>query len=223
MRRFLNILVFGVLLSIVAVLILQLHVKRTSREAIKTDMTQLEEAYTGIVLGASIKPDKSLSLILQDRVDAALLAYKNKKFKKFLLSGDHGKENYDEVNAMKNYLNNKGVPDEDIFLDHAGFDTYDTMFRARDVFHVTDAIVFTQKFHLPRAVYLGKNMGLNIQGFVADQHEYPGNSHFARREWLANIKAWMELNIEKSPAYSGKVIPITGDSKLSHDKGSVRN
>jgi SanA protein len=219
MRRFLNILVFGVLLAVVAVLILQLHVKRTSREAIKTDMAQLEIAYTGIVLGASIKPDKSLSLILQDRVDAALLAYENKKFKKFLLSGDHGEENYDEVNAMKNYLNNKGVPDKDIFLDHAGFDTYDTMFRARDVFKVSDAIVFTQEFHLPRAVYLGKNMGLDIQGFVADRHEYPSNSHFARREWLANIKAWMELNIEKSPTYSGKVIPITGDSKPSHDKG----
>jgi SanA protein len=182
-------------------------------------MAQLEIAYTGIVLGASIKPDKSLSLILQDRVDAALLAYENKKFKKFLLSGDHGEENYDEVNAMKNYLNNKGVPDKDIFLDHAGFDTYDTMFRARDVFKVSDAIVFTQEFHLPRAVYLGKNMGLDIQGFVADRHEYPSNSHFARREWLANIKAWMELNIEKAPTYSGKVIPITGDSKASHDKG----
>jgi SanA protein len=182
-------------------------------------MTELEKAYTGIVLGASIKPDKSLSLILQDRVDAALLAYENKKFQKFLLSGDHGEENYDEVNAMKNYLNNKGVPDEDIFLDHAGFDTYDTMFRARDVFKVSDAIVFTQEFHLPRAVYLGKNMGLDIQGFVADRRKYPGNSHFARREWLANIKAWIELNIEKSPTYSGKVIPITGDSKPSHDKG----
>jgi SanA protein len=218
MRRFLNILVFGVLLAVVAILTLQLHVKRTSREAIKTDVAQLEKAYTGIVLGASIKPDKSLSLILQDRVDAALLAYKNKKIKKFLLSGDHGKKNYDEVNAMKNYLNNKGVSDEDIFLDHAGFDTYETMYRARDVFKVTDAIVFTQKFHLPRAIYLGKNMGLKLQGFVADQHEYPSNTRFARREWLANIKAWMELNIENSPIYSGKVTPITGDSKASHYK-----
>lgn len=219
MRRLLNILVFSVILVLVGILFLQLHVKRTSRDHIVTDMSQLEEAYTGIVLGASVKPDKSLSLILQDRVDAALLAYKNKKFKKFLLSGDHGDTNYDEVNAMKNYLNDRGVPDEDIFLDHAGFDTYDSMHRARDVFKVKNAIIFTQEFHLPRAIYLGKNMGLNVQGYVADQHEYPGNSRFIRREWLANMKAWMELNIEKSPTYSGKVIPITGDSKESHDKG----
>jgi SanA protein len=218
MRRILNILVFSVILTLVGILFLQLQVKRTSRDVIVTDINQLKEAYTGIVLGASVKPDKSLSLILQDRVDAALLAYENKKFKKFLLSGDHGEKNYDEVNAMKNYLNNKGVPDEDIFLDHAGFDTYDTMHRARDVFKVKSAIVFTQEFHLPRAIYIGKKMGLNVQGYVADQHEYPGNSRFARREWLANMKAWIELNIEKTPTYSGKVIPITGDSKLSHDK-----
>jgi SanA protein len=219
MRRILNILVFSVILALVGILFLQLHVKRTSRDLIVTDISQLNQAYTGIVLGASVKPDKSLSLILQDRVDAALLAYENKKFKKFLLSGDHGEKNYDEVNAMKTYLNNKGVPDEDIFLDHAGFDTYDSMYRARDVFKVKSAIVFTQEFHLPRAIYIGKNMGLNVQGYVADQHEYPGNSRFARREWLANMKAWIELNIEKTPTYSGKVIPITGDSKLSHDKG----
>ncbi|AGC75314.1 SanA protein [Nonlabens dokdonensis] len=218
MRKFLNILVFGVLIVVVGVLILQIHVNRTARNQIFTNVEELEPAYTGIVLGASVRPDKSLSPILQDRVDAAFLAYQNKKIKKFLLSGDHGEKNYDEVNAMKNYLNKKGVPDEDIFLDHAGFDTYDTMFRARDVFQVKSSIVFTQEFHLPRAIYLGKNMGLDIQGYVADQREYPGSSHFARREWLANIKAWMELNIEKSPTYSGPVIPITGDSKVSHDK-----
>lgn len=218
MRRFLNLLVFGVILVVVGVLMLQLHVKRTSRDAIKTDVLQLDKAYTGIVLGASVKPDKSLSPILQDRVDAALLAYKNQKFEKFLLSGDHGDKNYDEVNAMKNYLNKKGVPDKDIFLDHAGFDTYDTMYRAKDVFQVNNAIVFTQEFHLPRAIYIGKSMGLDVQGYVADARNYPGNSHFTRREWLANIKAWIELNIQKAPTYKGSVIPITGDSKLSHDK-----
>ncbi len=218
MRRLLNILVFSIIIGLAGVLILQLHVKRISREVITNDVSELKTAYTGIVLGASVKPDKTLSLILQDRVDAALLAYENKKFEKFLLSGDHGEKNYDEVNAMKNYLNDKGVPDEDIFLDHAGFDTYDTMFRARDVFKVENAIIFTQEFHLPRAVYIAKKMGLEAQGYIADNREYPGNSHFARREWLANIKAWIEINIDKSPTYTGRVIPITGKSSLSHDK-----
>ncbi|MDP5101877.1 MAG: YdcF family protein, partial [Nonlabens sp.] len=104
-------------------------------------MNELDHAYVGIVLGASVRPDKSLSPILQDRVDAAFLAYENGIIERFLLSGDHGTTSYDEVNAMKNYLNDKGVPNDVIFLDHAGFDTYDTMYRARDVFKVKDAIV----------------------------------------------------------------------------------
>lgn len=218
MRKILNIVIFGVSLILVAIILLQLHVQRFSGDLITSDISQLNPAHTGIVLGASVKPDKSLSLILQDRVDGALLAYKNKKFKKFLLSGDHARKSYDEVNAMKNYLNKKGVPDTDIFLDHAGFDTYDSMYRAREVFNVTDAIIFTQEFHLPRAIYLGKHMGLDLQGFTVDQHNYEGNKYFARREWLANIKAWIELNIEKEPTFTGKKIPITGSSKPSHDK-----
>ncbi|WP_124979881.1 SanA/YdcF family protein [Nonlabens xiamenensis] len=217
MRRFLNILVFVVVAIVVGILVLQLHVKKVSRPHIYTNIKEVPAAHTGIVLGASVRPDKSLSLILQDRVDAALLAYKENKIKKFLLSGDHGDKHYDEVNAMKDYLNEKGVPNEDIFLDHAGFDTYDSMFRARDVFEVEEAIVFTQEFHLPRAIYLGQKLGLNIDGYVVDQHNYEGNSHFKRREWLANIKAWMELNIEKQPTFTGTVIPITGDSSPSHD------
>ena len=115
-------------------------------------------------------------------------------------------------------MNKKGVPDADIFLDHAGFDTYDSMFRARDVFQVKDALVFTQEFHLPRALYLAQKLGLDANGYIVDQHDYEGNSRFIRREWLANIKAWTELNIEKEPTYSGPVIPITGPSAASHDK-----
>ncbi len=218
MRKFLNVLVFTIIAVLVAILLLQFHVGRTSRPYIHSGLASVQPAYAGIVLGASVRPDKSLSPILKDRVDAAYLAYSQKKFKKFLLSGDHGSRDYDEVNAMKNYLNDKGVPDVDIFLDHAGFDTYNSMYRAKEIFEVKDAIVFTQEFHLPRAIYIGNSLGLDVQGYVSDRREYEANSRLQRREWLANIKAWIELNIEKSPIYSGKKIPITGDSSLSHDK-----
>lgn len=218
MRKFLNVLVFAIIAVLATVLILQFHVGRVTRPYIHTELKNVEPAYTGIVLGASVRPDKSLSPILKDRVDAAYLAYKKEKFKKFLLSGDHGSRDYDEVNAMKNYLNDKGVPDEDIFLDHAGFDTYNSMYRAKEIFNVSDAIIFTQEFHLPRAIYIGKNLGLDIQGYVSDMRDYPANNRLQRREWLANMKAWMELNIEKSPVYEGNKIPITGDSSISHDK-----
>ncbi|MGJ8684049.1 MAG: SanA/YdcF family protein [Nonlabens sp.] len=218
MRKFLNISVFTILGLVLLVIILQFHIKRSSRDVIFENADELEPAYVGLVLGASVRPDKSLSPILQDRVDKALELYEKGIIKRFLLSGDHGQKDYDEVNAMKTYLNNKGVPDQDIFLDHAGFDTYDSMFRAHEVFQIDKAIVITQKFHLPRAIYVGRKMGLELQGYIADNREYPGNAHFTRREWLANIKAWIELNIEKSPTYSGDAIPITGDSSLSHDK-----
>ncbi|PQJ30611.1 hypothetical protein BST92_01065 [Nonlabens arenilitoris] len=217
MRKFLNITVFTILGLVLLVVILQFHINRSSRNLIFKNANELKPAYVGIVLGASVRPDKSLSPILQDRVDKAYELYHKGIIKKFLLSGDHGQEDYDEVNAMRRYLNDKGVSNEDIFLDHAGFDTYDSLFRAREIFQVENAIVITQKFHLPRAIYVGKKMGLELQGFIADNREYPGNAHFTRREWLANIKAWLELNIEKSPTYSGKIIPITGNSNPSHD------
>ena len=218
MRKFLNIIVFAAIAIVLLVLALQLHVNRSSRDLIHEDVQDISPVYTGIVLGASVRPDQSLSPILADRVDAALNAFNAGKFKRFLLSGDHGNRNYDEVNAMKDYLTKKGVPDSVIFLDHAGFDTYDSMYRAREVFQVKDAVIFTQKFHLPRAVYLANNLGLNAQGFVADMRDYESNSSLKRREWLANIKAWSELNIEKKPTFSGNPIPITGKSELSHDK-----
>lgn len=218
MRRFFNVIAFLGIGVVIAIIALQFHIKRSSRSFIHSEIEQINPVYTGIVLGASVRPDKSLSPILQDRVDAALKAYEAGKFKRFLLSGDHGEKNYDEVNAMKTYLNNRGVNDSVIFLDHAGFDTYDSMYRARDIFQVEDVVIFTQEFHLPRAVYLARKLGLDAQGYVSDMREYQANNRLQRREWLANVKAWSELNIEKQPTYTGNVIPITEDSSRSHDK-----
>jgi SanA protein len=218
MRKFLNIVVFLVVGVLLAVVFLQVYVQQTSAKFMEEDLAALNPVYTGIVLGASVRPDKSLSPILKDRVDAALLAYNAGKIQKFLLSGDHGQADYDEVNAMKNYLNSYDVPDSDIFLDHAGFDTYDSMIRAKSIFQVDKAIVFTQKFHLPRAIYLGRNLGMDLRGYVVDPSNYEPTSYLQRREWLANIKAWTEIHIEKKPVFSGDVIPITGSSMPTHDK-----
>jgi len=217
MRKFINFLVFTIVALILAILALQFHVNKVSKDHIFTNSDELSPAYVGLVLGASVRPDKTLSPILKDRVDSAYELYQKGIIKKFLLSGDHGQQDYDEVNAMKDYLNDKGVPNKDIFLDHAGFDTYDSMYRAQSVFEVSELIVITQEFHLPRAVYVGKHMNLKVTGYIADRREYSGNSHFKRREWLANIKAWIELHINKKPTYDGPTIPITGDSSLSHD------
>ena len=154
---------------------------------------------------------------LKDRMDVAIELYKNKKVKRFLLSGDHGRKNYDEVNNMKKYLIDNGINTEDIFLDHAGFDTYNTMVRAKEIFQVTDAIIVTQEFHLSRAVYLARSKGITAFGIKADKRSYAAISKLKIRETIANVKAFIEVLINKSPKFLGSKIPITGNSKLSYD------
>ena len=114
-----------------------------------------------IVLGAFVYEDGTLCPMLADRMDTAITLYKNGTAPKLLLTGDHGGEDYDEVDAMKNYALEKGVPKEDIFLDHAGFSTYDSILRAKEVFGAKNAVVVTQKFHLDRALYIAKKNGRN--------------------------------------------------------------
>lgn len=200
----------------VAVLLVNWRVNSIGKPKIYRDLAQVPQSHTAIVLGASVYANGKLSPILKDRVDSALELYKAGKVKRFLLSGDHGQDNYDEVSTMKDYLNGKGIPDEDIFLDHAGFDTYDSMFRADYIFKVDSAIVVTQNFHLPRALYISDRLGLNFIGYSADKRKYRSIESLEHRENIANIKAFWEVLINKKPTYLGDEIPITGDSKLSY-------
>lgn len=169
------------------------------------------------MLGAKVYENGDLSGILKDRVDAAIELYENKKIKRFLLSGDHGRENYDEVNHMKKYLLNKGVPIEDIFLDHAGFDTYNSIYRAKKIFKVDSVIIISQAFHVKRAVYIAKYLDLQAQGYTADKHTYGIAKKMIIRESLANVKAFFELLFNREPKYLGAEIDIQGDSSKSFD------
>ena len=119
---------------------------------------------------------------------------------------------------MRRFLENKGVPPTDIFMDHAGFDTYDSMYRARDVFQVKDAVVVTQRFHLPRALWIAERMGLETQGVVADRRPYAGAEYYDYREMAARVKAFGEVLFQRKPVFLGPVIPITGDGRATHDQ-----
>jgi SanA protein len=105
----------------------------------------------------------------------------------------------------------------DIFLDHAGFDTYNTMVRAKEIFKVKDAIIVTQEFHLPRAIYIARSIGLNAYGIKSDKHKYLSLERLKIRELIANVKAFSAILFHKKPRFLGEQIPITGDSKLSYD------
>lgn len=184
------------------------------------DVNKLEKADCVLVLGALVYDNENLSLILKDRVDYAIKIYEAGKADRLLFSGDHGQKDYDEVNAMMDYAISKGVPKDVIFLDHAGFSTYESMYRARDVFCVKSAIIVTQRFHISRAVYIARALGLDAVGVNSDPRAYSNATSDAIRESLARVKDFFSVNIFlPKPKYLGDAIPIFGDSGATHDKG----
>lgn len=198
------------LLIVVGTLLLSKYIEAQSKERIFTDSDAIPPSYTAIVLGASVRSDGNLSLVLRDRVESALNLYNEGIVERFLLSGDNGTLSYNEPRAMKKFLIERGVPEAHIYLDYAGFDTYDSLYRAKAIFEVDEAIIVTQKFHLPRAVFIADRLGLEYYGYVADQHAYAHESSNKNREMLANVKAYFEVLFHKEPTYLGEKIPITG-------------
>lgn len=177
-----------------------------------------QPAQVALVLGAGVSAGGHPTPMLRDRLETALTLYQAGKVQKLLLSGDHGRPDYDEVNAMRRYLEERGVPPEDLFLDHAGFDTYDSMYRAAAIFQVEDAIVVTQAFHLPRALWIAERLGLKVQGVPADRFRYGVERAYAARELAARVKAFGEVAVRRPPAFLGPAIPITGDGRATHDQ-----
>lgn len=179
---------------------------------------QCPSAQAAIVLGARVFPDGRLCDMLADRVATAVDLYKSNRVEKLIMTGDHGREDYDEVNHMRLYAEKLGVPSEDIFMDHAGFNTYDSMYRAREVFLVDSAVVVTQAFHLPRAVYAARALGLEAVGVAADRHIYAGAEYYDLREIPARLKMLFKLHLLQSkPRFLGEAIPVQGDGRLTHD------
>jgi len=173
-----------------------------------------------IVPGALVYRDGRPSDILADRLQTALELYRAGKVGKILASGDHGRVQYDEVNAMRRWLEARGVRSEDIFMDHAGFDTCDTMQRARRVFCVASAVVVTQDFHLPRAVYLARQAGIDAVGVKADRHRYRKEMQNTLRESVARVKSFAEVHFGSGPRFLGPEIPIGGDGRATWDQAA---
>jgi vancomycin permeability regulator SanA len=179
---------------------------------------QAPEAEAILILGARVYSETSVSPMLHDRLEQGLELYRAGKAPKIVVSGDNGQEEYDEVNAMKRFLVDRGVPEEDIFMDHAGFSTYESLYRARDVFGVTNLIVVTQGYHLKRAVYVGKALGVETYGVASDPREYAGAARYEAREKLARAKDFLLVHTtQPKPTYLGDPVAITGDGRVTHD------
>ncbi|PLX28764.1 hypothetical protein C0581_00985, partial [Candidatus Parcubacteria bacterium] len=160
-----------------------------------------------LIFGAGVRPDGRLTDTLRDRVLTGVELYKEERVDKLVMTGDNGREEYDEVSAMKEFAIEKGVLDEDIVLDYAGFRTYDSCYRARDVFGLDeyDVVAVSQEFHLPRILYTCGNFDIKIAGLIADKNTYVYAQLWQGREFLARFKAWIDVEIFRSkPKYLGK-------------------
>ena len=181
---------------------------------------QLQDVDCIIVLGCQVRSDGTPSHMLEDRLRRGVALYENGAAPKLLMSGDHGNADYDEVDAMKRYAVDAGVPSQDVFMDHAGFSTYETMIRAKDIFQAKKVLIVTQTYHLYRAMYIAEQLGLEAYGVAAEYRNYSGQLSRDIREVLARVKDFGMCIFEPDPTYLGEAIPISGNGEQTHDEKS---
>ena len=209
------------LVALCTVLLIDNHVKRIGSGYI-LQPNQVPEADAIIVLGAYVFPDGSVSHMLNDRLTVGYELYTRGKAPKVIVSGDHGRKDYDEVNAMKEFLMDKNIPGEDIFMDHAGFSTYESMYRARDIFKARKIIIVTQEYHLMRAVFIARELGLEAYGVASDKRYYFVMEQYKLREIAARNKDFFLAKIIKpEPTFLGDEIPVRGDGNATNDRPSI--
>ena len=169
-----------------------------------------------IILGASVKGNK-LSQVVQDRAEAAIQVYQQKKAAKILISGDGSTwKSYNEVDAINKYLINRRIPPADIFVDFAWYDTYDSLWRAQEMYGIDNAIISTQRFHLSRALMIARSRWMSAYGIIADRTVYSSAEKNSLRESFARMKALADLLFHSEPEVStGEKIDITGKGNTS--------
>ena len=207
------------LVGVIALCSINGYVKSVAKERIVTveKTATLEDVDCIIVLGCQVRDDGTLSHMLRDRLMRGLEVYHAGAAPKLLMSGDHGRIDYDEVNAMKQYAIENGVPSEDVFMDHAGFSTYETVYRAKEIFEADKVIIITQEYHLYRALYIADKLGLEAYGVSADLNKYAGQSMRDFREILARCKDWAMCIFKPEPTYLGESIPVNGNGDVTND------
>lgn len=209
MRRVIKYLVWAVVFAALASMLLYAYIDYDTQKYIYTSISALPKTQVALVLGASVTAEGQLSPILTERANQAIALYKAGKVSKILVTGDNATLTHDEVDPVGRYMVSQGIPMGDIFLDHAGFDTYSSMYRARDVFDVTNLTIVSQPFHLPRAVFIARNLGLTAYASPAPQQGLELYNWL--REIPASVKALYDILFSRVPKYLGQQYPITGD------------
>jgi vancomycin permeability regulator SanA len=181
----------------------------TNRAPVYDDPNQVPSMPVAIVFGAGIRPDGSATPMLADRVDAAVALFRAGKVQRILMTGDNGSQGYNEVAAMRRRAIDMGVPADRVNMDYAGFRTYDSCYRAKVVFGVTKAVLVTQGYHLPRALYLANSFGIDAVGLKAGYDWYGGQYFFLARESAALFVTFYEANVTRPlPKYLGDPVDL---------------
>jgi vancomycin permeability regulator SanA len=206
-------LLFGLLFA-VTVLSLNTAIKSVTKDKILSPQTaaQLGDVDCILVLGCHVR-----SQYLADRLTVAFGLYDMDASTKLLMTGDHGREVYDEVNYMLDKAEEHGIDRKDVFTDHAGFSTYESTYRAKEIFGAERVIIVTQEYHLYRALYLAEKLGIEAYGVSASLHGYGSQDYQDFRESLARVKDFFYALVKPEPTFLGEFIPISGDAYPSHD------
>jgi len=213
-------ILFGlVVLGIGIVFGINVYVKHKVSEQILSaeSVNELAEVDCILVLGCLVKNSGEPSHMLEDRLRRAVELYQAGVAPKILMSGDHGRKDYNEVQAMKQYAIEHGVPSEDVFMDHAGFSTYDSCYRAREIFGTKKIIIVTQEYHLYRALYIAEELGLEAYGVATDYRTYYNQKMRDAREVIARVKDFIYVILRAEPVYLGEPIPILGNGDATND------
>ena len=213
--------ILSVILLVLVLVVLGIngYIKSSTKNQIISveESSKLENIDCIIILGAGIWGDKP-SPMLEDRLLQGIELYNNNVSTKIIMSGDHGREEYDEVNIMKEFAIEKGVPSENIFMDHAGFSTYESIYRAKEIFEADKIVIVTQKYHLYRALHIANSLGIEAYGVGADPRQYVGAMYREIREILARNKDFVKCLFKPEPTYLGETIPVSGNGNATNDK-----
>lgn len=203
---------------LVMILAINGYVRTTTQESMLSPQdASIMKAECILILGAGVYDNGTPSPMLQDRLLQGISLFKAGASDRIIMSGDHGRNDYDEVNIMKRFAIDQGVPSEKIFMDHAGFSTYESIYRARDIFQTKSILLVTQKYHLYRALYTAKALGVEAHGVASDPRRYAGQEYRELREILARVKDFFKVILEPEPTYLGDVIHLSGNGDQTND------
>ena len=207
------------ILGVAAALAVNASVKASTAPQILSpeQAATLQDVDCILVLGCLVKSDGTPSDMLEDRLLQGIALYQNGTAPKLLMSGDHGQKDYDEVNTMKSRAIEEGVPSEDVFMDHAGFSTYESIYRAKEIFGAEKIVIVTQEYHLYRALYVAQALGIEAYGVSADLRSYAGQTKRDVREVLARLKDVVYALFKPEPTYLGEPIDLGGSGDVTND------